>query len=159
MPTCCVGQNRTQRLCFGFWLQLSPPSRIARLHHPSTSNPVYACQMGSPLVENNPPHIALAKNRAPAAWFWILAPTQPPLAHCPITPPDHLKLSVRLPNRIPPTRKRTPPHCVGQNRALVARFRNLALTWPPPLCIARSHSTTSSNPMNPTKIRSPVPEN
>ena len=61
-PHVSLAKTEPQRLCFGFWLQLSPPSCIAQSHHPATSNPVYTCQMGSPLPENKPPHIALAKN-------------------------------------------------------------------------------------------------
>ena len=119
----------------------SPPSRLTQSLAPTTLNSLYSTTIEPPLPKNKCPHIALAKNRAPAAWFWILAPTQPPLAQCPITPPDHLKPSVRLPNMILSTRKRTPPHCIGQNGALAARFRNLAVTRPLPLvhCLIPPH--------------------
>ena len=92
-PHVSLAKTEPRRLCFAFWLQLSPPSRIARSHHPTTSNPVYACQMGFPLPENEPLHIALAKTEPQRLGFglWLqLSPsralpdrtTPPPQTQC-----------------------------------------------------------------------------
>ena len=93
-PHIVLAKTEPRRLGFGFWLQLSPPSRIARSHHPTTSNPVYSCQIGFYLPENDPSTLC-----------WNLALTH---THTPCALPD---------------------------------------------------PTTTSNPVNPTQIRSPVPEN
>jgi hypothetical protein len=143
-PHVSLVKTEPQRLCFAFWFQLHPPSRIARSHHPTTSNPVYACQMGFPLPESESPHIALAKTepRRLGFGFWLqlspsshiarshhpttsnpvyscqigfylpendpptlrwnlaLTHTHTPLVHCPIPPHHHLKPGEPHPNKV-----------------------------------------------------------
>ena len=79
-PHVSLVKTEPRRLCFAFWLQLSPPPRIARSHHPTTSNAVYACQMGFPLPENEPPHIALAKTEPQRLGFGLSLQLSPPHA-------------------------------------------------------------------------------
>ena len=87
-PPHCLGQNRAPAARFWIVAPTQPSSRIARSHHPTTSNPVYVCQIRFPLPENGPPYIALAKTEPWRLGFgiWLqLGPT--PCALPDPTPP------------------------------------------------------------------------
>ena len=90
-PHIALAKTKPWRLGFGFWLQLSPSSHIARSHHPTTSNPVYSCQIGFYLPENDPPTLR---------WNLALTHTHTPLVHCPIPPHHHLKPGEPHPNKV-----------------------------------------------------------
>ena len=131
MPAHFVGQNRA----LVAWSWILAPTRSPLVHHPIAGSHYLKHSLLHPNRAPSPrkqiPPCFVGQSRAPVALFCILVPTPPPLTHCPIAPTHHLKPSVCLPNGIPSTRKRIPPHCVGQNRAPAARFWILAPTQPP----------------------------
>jgi hypothetical protein len=95
------------------WSWILAPTRSPLVHHPIAGSHYLKHSLlhpnRAPSSRKQMPPCFVGQNRAPAALFCILAPTQPPSTHCPIAPPHHLKPSVCLPNRISSTRKRTPP--------------------------------------------------
>jgi hypothetical protein len=101
------------------WSWILAPTWSPLVHHPITGSHYLKHSLLHPNRAPSPrkqmPPCLVGQNRAPAALFCILVPTPPPLTHCLIAPPHHLKPSLCLPNGIPSTRKRIPPHCVGQN--------------------------------------------
>ena len=129
VPHVLSAKTEPQRLRFWLFGSNQAPSRAPcpipgphdLKHSVIHPNKVYSA------LKKTPPRF-VGQNRAPAAQFWILAPTRRPLTPHPIASPHHLKPGVPHLNVVPSTRKRTSPHFVRQSQALVARFQ----IWPGP---------------------------
>ena len=124
---------------------------------PTTSNVVYSTPFGSPLPENDCHHILLAKTEPRRLGLGFWPQLGPPLRLTPSLAPTTLNLVYFTPIGPPLPENKCPHVSLAKTEpgGSVLDFGSNSA----PLRIARSHPTTTSNPVNPTKIRSTVPEN
>ena len=153
-----LAKTEPRRLGLGFWPQLGPPSRLTPSLAPTTLNLVYFTPIGPPLPENKCPHVSLAKTEPGGSVLDFGSNSAPPhaLPDC-TTPAPQTQCT---PAKWDPLYLKTTPPMLRWPKTEPRRLGfGFWLQLSPPLRIARSHPTTTSNPVNPTKIRSPVPEN
>ena len=67
---------------FGFFGLITPTSCATELHPPATSLPIYTTPVGSPLPQNQPTCIQLAKTEPLQLKFWFFSPNPPPPPLC-----------------------------------------------------------------------------
>jgi len=155
---CFVGTELgCQQFLVFFWPKPAPPRALTRSRPACTSTPACPTPIGSPLPQNEPAHISLAKTEPPRLGFCFFGLNQPPLAPHPLAPSLHLNPSVPRLNRVPSTQKPARPHFDSQNRASTARF---LLFWPKPAPsrLTLSRPPCTSIPAYPALIGSPLPK-